>query len=106
MRKIYIASPYTIGDIAVNVHNQIQAANELMDLGFTVHVPLLSHFQHLIFPRPYRDWLTNDLEWLPVCDAILRLPGESSGADIEVKLAKKLKIPVYYSIEILRRQMI
>lgn len=30
------------------------------------------------------------------CDAILRLPGESKGADNDVRLAKARGIPVYY----------
>jgi len=98
MKKIFISSPYTIGDTGENVRAQIQAANELMDLGFTPFIPLLSHFQHIVFPRPYQDWIENDLEWLEVCDAVLRLPGESKGADLECERAKELGIPVYYSI--------
>jgi hypothetical protein len=33
------------------------------------------------------------------CDAILRLPGDSKGADNDVKLAHELGIPVYYRLE-------
>ena len=33
-----------------------------------------------------------------VSDYVLRLPGESRGADAEVELAKSLKIPVVYNI--------
>lgn len=33
------------------------------------------------------------------CDAILRVPGQSKGADQDVQLAKELGIPVYYSLE-------
>ena len=99
MIKVYIASPYTLGDIAVNVKRQIDTANELMDNGFAPLVPLLSHFQHMIHPRPYQDWVNNDLEWVTVCDCVLRLDGKSSGADGEVRLAKKLKIPIYYSLD-------
>ena len=33
------------------------------------------------------------------CDAILRLAGESKGADNDVKLAKERGIPVYYRVE-------
>lgn len=96
--KIYLASPYTIGDVAENVRTQIDMGSVLMDHGFTPHIPLLSHFQHLVIPRPYKDWIANDLEWLPVCDAVLRLPGESKGADIEVARAKELDIPVFYQL--------
>jgi hypothetical protein len=34
MIKVYIASPYTIGDVAVNVRHQIDAADELMSSGY------------------------------------------------------------------------
>ncbi len=33
------------------------------------------------------------------CDAILRLPGESKGADNDVRLAHARGIPVYYAVE-------
>ena len=33
------------------------------------------------------------------CDAILRLPGESKGADNDVKLAKELGLIIYYRLE-------
>ncbi len=33
------------------------------------------------------------------CDAILRIRGESAGADEDVKIALKLGLPVYYHIE-------
>lgn len=33
------------------------------------------------------------------CDAILRLAGESKGADNDVKLAKERGIPVYYHLD-------
>lgn len=99
MIKVYIASPYTIGDVAVNVKLQLDTANKLMDLGFAPYVPLLTHFQHLVHPRPYGDWIKLDNEWVLVCDCVLRLGGESKGADAEVELAKKNHIPVYYSIK-------
>ncbi|GAG05287.1 unnamed protein product, partial [marine sediment metagenome] len=37
--------------------------------------------------------------WLEVCDCVLRLPGESAGADLEVERAKELGIPVYLTPE-------
>lgn len=99
MIKVYIASPYTLGDMAVNVKTQIDMVDKLMDEGFAPFAPLYSHFQHMIHPRPYTDWIEMDLEWVSVCDCLLRLPGKSSGADDEVKHANKLKIPVFYSLE-------
>lgn len=96
--KVYIASPYTLGDVAVNVKRQIDVADELMNNGFTPFVPLLSHFQHMVHPRPYNDWLINGMEWVKSCDCVLRLDGKSPGADKEVALANEIGIPVYHSI--------
>lgn len=97
--KIYIASPYTIGDVAVNIRNVILVADKLISLGHTPYLPHLSHFQHLLSPRPYEDWVRLDNEWLKCCDMVLRMEGESSGADSEVLLARTLRIPVVYSLE-------
>jgi len=99
--RIYVAGPYTRGDVAVNVRDAFQAADRLANLGFAPFVPHSTHFWHMLFPRPYDFWLELDNQFLPCCDAVLRLPGESSGADQEVKLAESLDIPVFNEIEIL-----
>lgn len=97
--KVYIASPYTIGDVAVNVRRQMDAVDELIEYGLLPFCPLYYHFQHLVHPRPYDDWLLLDIGWMLQCDAVLRLGGDSVGADKEVETAKENGIPVYYSIE-------
>src|SRR5262252_3008954 len=99
--KVYVAGPYTKGDVAVNVRNAYEVANQLADLGFAPFVPHATHFWHLLFPRQYRFWLQLDQEFLPCCDALIRLPGLSSGADEEVALAGQLGIPVFTEIDAL-----
>jgi nucleoside 2-deoxyribosyltransferase len=99
--RIYVAGPYTRGDVAVNVRNAYEKANELADVGFAPFVPHATHFWHMLFPRPYEFWLKLDLEFIPCCDAVLRLPGSSSGADGEVAFANTKAIPVFYDIEAL-----
>ena len=96
--RVYIAAPYTKGDVAVNVRSAYEAANRLADLGFAPFVPHATHFWHLLFPRPYEFWLALDNEFLPCCAAVLRLPGESNGADKEVALAQRLGLPVFTSV--------
>lgn len=98
--KVYIASPYTIGDCAVNVRRQMICNDALISAGYAPYAPLIhSHFQHMMHPRPYDDWTSLDLDWVLGCDVVLRLSGESNGADGEVAFAKKHSIPVVYSIE-------
>lgn len=36
---------------------------------------------------------------LKLCDAVLRMPGDSNGADNDVRLAQARGIPVYYRLE-------
>ncbi len=100
--KVYIASPYTKGDVAVNVKRQLDCYDELLDLGFIPFAPLYSHFQHMAHPRPYEQWMEIDFVWLEVCDCLLRLDGESSGADREVKFAEENNIKVFYNINDLK----
>lgn len=94
MIKVYIASPYTYGDTAKNVRAQLEAADHLMNLGHCPIVPLFSHFQNMMFPRAYEDWLKIDFEKIKMCDVLLRLPGYSPGADKEVEFAKMYGIKV------------
>lgn len=95
MKFIYVASPYTKGDVAVNVRNNLDAADKLAKAGFIPFAPLLTHFWHLLFPHPYEFWCDQDNAWVAKCDCLVRLPGDSSGADKEVALAESLGIPVF-----------
>jgi len=105
---VYIASPYTKGDQALNTRAQMIMFDLLMDTGIVWPVaPLLTHFQHLSFPRKYQDWIDYDLALIPRYDACLRMQAtcpplnyyenESSGADGEVALFISLGKPVFYS---------
>jgi nucleoside 2-deoxyribosyltransferase len=98
--KVYIACPYTLGDVAINVRNALFVQDFLEIHGFMVYNPLLSHFQHLVFPhREVEYWYEKDIKWLKECDCVLQLPGESRGADREVQIAMDLNLPVYHSAE-------
>lgn len=105
MIAVYIASPYTDGDPVVNVRRSLLAANELVSYGYAPYCPLLSHFWHFLTPHPYTFWTTLDLEWVKRCDAVLRLPGFSAGADAELKLAVEIGKPIFFSIEALVQNM-
>ena len=96
--KIYIAGPYTQGDVAENVRNAIYAGDCLARLGHIPFIPHLMHFWHFLLPHEFEFWMTQDMAWLRSCDAILRLDGESAGADREVEEAVKLGLVVYKSV--------
>ena len=101
IRYVFIAGPYTTGDPAVNVQLAVRAADALLAAGLLPYVPHLTHLWHLISPKPYRTWIDLDAAWLTRCDALLRLPGESPGADGEEAKAAEMGLPVFYSIEAL-----
>lgn len=107
---IYIASPYTNGDPAINVRFQCRIFDQLLSDGRVWPIaPLWTHFQHTLFPRPYEDWLEYDKALLHLYDGCLRLNAEesalnykeedSSGADCEVEAFQLMGKPVFYSIE-------
>lgn len=110
---IYIASPYTRGDSCINAHFQYKVFDQMMNDGKVwPFIPLLSHFQHTVCPRPYQDWIDYDLALLDRFDGCLRLnaevklpdgttytESESSGADGEVRKFLEMDKPVFYRID-------
>lgn len=107
---VYIASPYSKGDVAINAHFQCKIFDQLLTDDKVIPVaPLWSHFQHLLFPRPYQDWIKYDQEMLYLYDCCLRLNSQldklgyleskSSGADAEAETFINDSKPVFYSIE-------
>jgi hypothetical protein len=101
MNLVYIAGPYSSPDPCENTHRAIEVANRLADVCAPL-VPHLSHFWHTMTPRPYPFWLALDLEYLARCDALLRIPGVSPGADAEAVKAAEWGIPVFMSEQALR----
>ena len=97
--KVYIASPYTRGDVSENIKRQFDATEKLYELGFNVYAPITQlHFQSLAHPHNWNFWMSLCYEWIDSCDALLRIGGYSEGADMEVEYAKKKEIPVFYDI--------
>jgi len=97
-KLIYIAGPYTHPDPVQNTHCACKIADELIFDGFIPYIPHLTLLWHLITPRNAQFWYDYDDRLLERCDALLRIPGDSVGADKEVLWAEELGIPVFYSI--------
>ena len=96
--RVYVAGPYSGGDVALNVRRAILAGETLLARGHSPYIPHLTHFWQLLAPHAYEVWLEQDRVWLEQCEAVLRLPGESPGSDREGAMAHLLGIPVYYSL--------
>jgi hypothetical protein len=107
---ILIAGPYrsgTNGDpalIAQNLARLEEASGPIFGLG---HVPMIGEWVALPVLRTVDPDAAaeGDIMYetarrlLQHCDAVLRLPGESSGADKDVEIAQQLGLPVYRSLE-------
>lgn len=107
---VYIASPYTSGDPAINTNFQCRIFDAMLTAKLATPIaPLWSHFQHTVFPRRYQDWIAYAEEIVARCDALVRLDAvepsigyrqsESSGADNEVRLARELGKPVFTTLD-------
>jgi hypothetical protein len=99
MLTAYIASPYSRGDQALNVRRAVEAADRVWAIGVVPYVPHLTMLYHIISPKPYAEWLAMDEEWLARSDYLIRLEGESAGADREVAFARERGIPVYHGVD-------
>lgn len=98
-KTVYIAGPYTQGDVALNVREAITTGDAVAEIGYIPYIPHLSHFWHLVKPREYDWWLAYDLKWLEKCDYLIRMAGPSSGADKEVIFARELGIYCFQGSE-------
>jgi len=95
--KVYIASPYSQGDQVLNVQRAIDVAEEIKRRGYIPFIPHLSMLWHLYKPHTIGFWYDYDLEWIPCCDYLIRLAGDSVGADHEVEVAEGMGIKVIHS---------
>ncbi len=98
LHYIYLAGPLTTGDTLRNIRRAFHEGSKLFDLGYAVFIPHLSAFWDIIHPTRevgYERWMEYDFDWLTKCDVLVRLPGDSSGADREEVFAAEHSIPVY-----------
>ncbi len=97
--RIYIAGPInSSGTPSKNVVAAFHAGNVLRSAGMVPYLPHLNTFWGVQHPCSAEEWLSHDRVWLELCDAVLRLPGHSLGADIEVAWAKASCVVVFDDI--------
>lgn len=94
---VYISGPLTSsGYIPENVRQAVTAAHYVEWLGGVAYLPHLSVLEDFVDPYTPEQYMTRDLAWISKCDVLLRLPGESVGADREVEEAHRLGVPVVH----------
>lgn len=92
---LYLAAPYTRDDPVENTSKICRVADHIYQASKWVPViPHLTLLWHLVSPHPVDFWYDYDLHLLRRCDAIVRLPGLSTGADREMKVADSLGLEV------------
>ena len=96
--KVYIAGPYSRGDVILNIRAAIDAGDAVMEAGHIPFIPHLNMAWHLLHPHSDATWYKYGLAWVEHCDALLRLPGVSVGADREVEEARTCLIPIFDSV--------
>lgn len=96
---VYIAGPITVGDTHRHVYNAMGVFKHLHDAGLHPICPHWSALQQMSFPIDYDDWLRYDFDTIAYCDAVLRISGESAGADRETDFATSIRIPVFYDVD-------
>jgi len=109
---ILIAGPYRSGTgndpklIKKNMDNLESVALPIFRKG---HVPMIGEWVanpliELAGSKKVGDEIFNEIQYptahrlLAKCDALLRIKGESKGADQDVKIAKKLGLKIYYDL--------
>ena len=124
-KRIYLAGPISRGNLADNVNQATAAFVALAKAGFAPWCPhwsvyskpcrsdsgvcdnggyiregacLVTGTRNGNEEMSHADWLGVDLAWVEVADAVLRLPGESTGADQECAYARHVGIPVLHSV--------
>jgi hypothetical protein len=112
-KLILIAGPYRSGTgddparMAANLERLEAAAWPIFEAG---HVPMIGEWVALPVlrsagePSPTEPFAEQVMyptaeRLLQHCDAVLRLPGESTGADQDVAIAHERGLPVYYSVD-------
>jgi len=70
----------------------------LIDAGFAPFCTHLSWYLDQAGEIDHATWMEVDLPWVEVSDAVLRLSGESDGAEIETVRARSLGIPIFRGV--------
>lgn len=97
----YISGPISKGNRADNLFQTMPAHAALMQAGVAVVNPMLTMLLDFAWSSdfPHGLWLSQDYKVVERVDCVLRMPGDSLGADGEVEHALAHGKRVFYSVE-------
>lgn len=100
MSLVFIIGPLFTGDrkVTTNIEIAVKLADELVKNGICVYVPHLHFFWDLITPKTETHWLAYGQDIIQHCDAALRIPGRSNGAQSDEDFCLKIGKPVFYNM--------
>lgn len=101
MIRVYVAGPIGALDAGrpARLAAAIAAGRDLLLAGFAPFVPhLWAAACEADAWASYEHWMAYDMAYLEACHAVLRIPGESPGADREVAFARVIGVPVFYAM--------
>ena len=105
--RVYLSGPITKGDRNWNQYQANVAHKLLLEAGYAVLNPMPTGVLPFAWDGSidHATWLESDKSFVSVCHLVVRLPGESIGADDETSYADSLGIPVVYvrNLDHLRR---
>jgi Rieske Fe-S protein len=101
-KRVYIAGPITKGDRSHNVAQATSLMQQLLNAGYAPFCPHLGCLVPWDEQVPYEAWMEWCLAYLETCSLLIRLPGDSSGADREVAFAREKGIPVVFGLSFQR----
>lgn len=96
--RVYIAGPIS-SDPEKNLEIALDVTNQVIDKGHNPYMPNYNYYLEQKKSRDYELWMKLDDEWLRQCDAIYRIPGESPGADREMKVAKEIGLLIISQLD-------
>lgn len=102
---VYIAGPISIGDYLENIGKGIDFGELVAEMGLVPFIPHLDLLWILRHPKS-KSWserLNYDEQVILRCDAVIRIPGESRGAEREELFAREHDIPVFRNLQELAR---
>jgi len=112
MKRLYLAGSYSAPSVIQaleNIRKGLRAGTEALLAGWAVFAPWADHQLFLQLREgeeiPLAVIQEHSLAWLEVSEAMLVLPGweNSLGTRREIARARELEIPVFFSLEDLRK---
>lgn len=103
-KLLYIAGPYSIGNIQENIRRAEMISVNLIRSGFhviTPHKNTAGYEKYEDGNLTYETWTKMDLDILSRCDAIYVMVNSenSQGAKKEIEFARTMRMPVIYESE-------